>query len=332
MSAADAPLVSIITPSFNRAHLLSETIASVVSQDFTDWEMVIIDDGSTDNTAELVEEYSRNDPRIRWIRQENGGICRARNHGIEEARGRYLAFIDSDDCYCEGALGKLVEAMQGAPDSVKMVCGDLVFFNMKDQSRVPFKPPAPLPRPGLFHQMLFLKTCPVVLLASLIEKQAFVEVGFFDESYRSDELTEFCTRFVQHHDLLKVDAEIYLYRRHDGEQLSNNHAERRYCRDRLSYEFFYAMPLSTWFPKAQPGMELARRISFLARAMLKTRYPAYDTALSLLRLAEEQHHEPRREAFIARLEAAIPKLLMDNFASDKRISLGGEEVVAGMAN
>lgn len=319
MSAAAPPLVSIITPAFNRAHLIAETIDSVLRQDFGDWELIVVDDGSTDHTAEVVAEYARREPRIRLIRQDNGGLCRARNHGVAQARGRYLAFVDSDDCYCEGALGKLVVAMQAAPPAVKLVCGDLVFYNMADQSRVPYKPPPPRPRPELFQQVLFLQSNPIVLLAALVEKQVFVDLGLFDESYRSDELSEFCTRFVPHHDLRKIDVEIYLYRRHGGAQLSKNHAERRYCRDRLSHKFFYGMPLATWFPAARSDEELANGLSFLARKMLQSHYPAYDTALSLLRLAERHHHAPRRAAFIGQLEAAIPQLLQAKFGDDRRI-------------
>ena len=88
-------LISVVLPTYNRARCLSRSINSVLNQTFSNLELIIVDDGSTDNTRELVESFS--DPRIRYIYQENAGACAARNHGINEALGTYIAFQDSDD-------------------------------------------------------------------------------------------------------------------------------------------------------------------------------------------------------------------------------------------
>ncbi|MDX1349630.1 MAG: glycosyltransferase family A protein [Putridiphycobacter sp.] len=86
---------SIITPSFNRAHLLGETIESVLNQKFTDFELIIVDDGSTDHTKDLVNSYK--DVRINYIYQQNGERGKARNTGVKNAIGKYVFFLDSDD-------------------------------------------------------------------------------------------------------------------------------------------------------------------------------------------------------------------------------------------
>jgi glycosyltransferase involved in cell wall biosynthesis len=91
------PFFSIIIPTYNRAHFLSKAIESVLNQTFIDWELIIIDDGSTDNTKELVERYS--DERIHYIWQNNQERSSARNNGIKIARGQYICFLDSDDYY-----------------------------------------------------------------------------------------------------------------------------------------------------------------------------------------------------------------------------------------
>jgi teichuronic acid biosynthesis glycosyltransferase TuaG len=94
------PLVSIITPSWNVERLIGETIASVQAQTFGDWELLIADDCSTDNTASVIESHSARDPRVKLIRQpRNGGPALARQAAIEQAKGRFIAFLDSDDLW-----------------------------------------------------------------------------------------------------------------------------------------------------------------------------------------------------------------------------------------
>lgn len=92
-------LVSIITPSFNSAEFISETINSVLKQSYTNWELLITDDGSIDNTLAIVEEFCVVDNRIKIFKQENSGPALARNNSIKNASGQYLAFLDSDDLW-----------------------------------------------------------------------------------------------------------------------------------------------------------------------------------------------------------------------------------------
>ncbi|EEK47814.1 glycosyltransferase family 2 protein [Bacillus cereus ATCC 10876] len=106
-------LVSIITPSYNASSFIKETIQSVQSQTYTNWEMIIIDDVSKDNTCELIKEEIKKDNRIRLIElQENRGAAIARNTGINNARGKYVAFLDSDDLWLPEKLEKQLTFMQ----------------------------------------------------------------------------------------------------------------------------------------------------------------------------------------------------------------------------
>jgi teichuronic acid biosynthesis glycosyltransferase TuaG len=99
------PLVSIITPSWNVERLVGETIESVQAQTFTDWELLIADDCSTDNTPGVIESYAAKDPRIKLIRQpRNGGPALTRQGAIEHAQGRFMAFLDSDDLWLPSKL------------------------------------------------------------------------------------------------------------------------------------------------------------------------------------------------------------------------------------
>jgi teichuronic acid biosynthesis glycosyltransferase TuaG len=103
------PLVSIITPSWNVERLIGETILSVQAQTLGDWELLIADDCSTDNTAAVIESYAANDSRIRLIRQpRNGGPALARQTAIERAKGRFIAFLDSDDLWLPTKLERQI--------------------------------------------------------------------------------------------------------------------------------------------------------------------------------------------------------------------------------
>ncbi|MBQ3914697.1 MAG: glycosyltransferase family 2 protein, partial [Paludibacteraceae bacterium] len=92
-------LVSIITPLYNGERFIAQTIESVLTQTYTEWEMLIINDGSTDKSEEIALSYAEKDNRIRVYSQPNGGSASARNHGIRRAKGRYIALLDSDDLW-----------------------------------------------------------------------------------------------------------------------------------------------------------------------------------------------------------------------------------------
>lgn len=120
---AHAPLVSVILPAYNAAKTISETIQSVLNQDFIDWELLVINDGSIDNTAEIVSSFS--DERIHLIRNgENKGLIYTLNRGIELARGPFVARIDADDIALPTRFSKQIEVMENNPDVI--VCGSFM--------------------------------------------------------------------------------------------------------------------------------------------------------------------------------------------------------------
>ncbi|MHA6766852.1 glycosyltransferase family 2 protein [Sphingobium ummariense] len=105
------PFFSVVIPLYNRAHLVADTIQSVRSQDWTDYEIIVVDDGSRDDPEPVIAAIG--DPRVRYIRQENAGGGAARNRGIEAAVGRYIAFLDSDDLFLPGKLSTMAQALAG---------------------------------------------------------------------------------------------------------------------------------------------------------------------------------------------------------------------------
>lgn len=112
---------------------MAETIASVVRQSYTDWELIIIDDGSKDDTASIVKKYTNNE-KITYFYQENTGVSIARNHGIRKAKGEFIAFLDADDIWEKENLKKKVEFLQNNK-SIGWVYSDMYLTDEKDQKR-----------------------------------------------------------------------------------------------------------------------------------------------------------------------------------------------------
>lgn len=105
-------IVSIITPAYNAEAYIAETIESICNQSYTDWELIIVDDCSKDNTLSVVEEYAKRDKRIQLIKTpQNGGVAKARNIGLEHAKGDYISFLDSDDLWAPDKLEKQLKFM-----------------------------------------------------------------------------------------------------------------------------------------------------------------------------------------------------------------------------
>jgi len=108
--------VSIIIPSFNYGHFLDETLFSICQMNYQNWEVLVIDDGSTDNTEQIVCKLARKDKRILYFKQNRQGVSKARNEGLKYASGKYIQFLDADDFLSEGKLKFQVEFMETNPD------------------------------------------------------------------------------------------------------------------------------------------------------------------------------------------------------------------------
>lgn len=116
-------LISVIVPAYNAGKFISKCICSILKQTYTNFELLIIDDGSEDNTAAICAHYAQRDARIRYVFQENAGVSAARNHGLRLASGQYIAFVDADDWVDTRYLEELYMAMQG---HALAVCGHFI--------------------------------------------------------------------------------------------------------------------------------------------------------------------------------------------------------------
>src|SRR5262245_48027518 len=111
------PAVTVILPTYNRASFLPGAFESLDSQSFKDWDLIVVDDGSTDNTREIVHAFERAGGRaMRYVHQTNRGAYAARNRGLDEATGKYVAFFDSDDVWLPHHLARCVTALEEHPE------------------------------------------------------------------------------------------------------------------------------------------------------------------------------------------------------------------------
>lgn len=187
---ASAPKVSIILPAYNAEKYIAQSIESVLRQDFSDFELIIVDDGSRDSTLAICQTYT--DPRIRCVQQVNQGSSAARNHGLRLARGRYIAFLDADDVYCDGFLSNCVRVLDTSP-TVDVVCAGWQWVD-SELKPLPAPPHLALLEDDLVKQLLLGN--PFAVPAMMLRKECFAECGGFDESLVSGEDTDLWLRLA----------------------------------------------------------------------------------------------------------------------------------------
>ncbi len=127
----ETPFFSITIPAYNRGYILSETIRSIQDQSFSNWEVIVVDDGSKDNTREIVEQLASQDARIRYVYQQNAERSAARNNGADHSKGAYLMFLDSDDKYADGHLEKLYAFIQEKGCPVALFFSNMSYLTEK---------------------------------------------------------------------------------------------------------------------------------------------------------------------------------------------------------
>ena len=167
------PKVSVIIPTYNRAQFIGEAIHSVLKQSFQDFELIIIDDGSEDNTKEILKPYQ---DHLSYYYQENSGISKARNEGLNHAQGKYIAFLDSDDQWKSRKLEKQIELLE--KNSEYQICyTDEIWI--RDGLRVNPKKIHSKHSGWIFQHCLPL--CIISLSSAMIRRSLFEQIGFFDE-------------------------------------------------------------------------------------------------------------------------------------------------------
>lgn len=223
------PTVSVVIPSYNHAQFVCEAIDSVLGQTFTDLEVLVVDDGSTDDTRQRVAAYGQ---RVRYLYQENRGLSAARNAGIREAKGDWVAMLDADDVWHRELLQRMMLAADRFPDA--MVLGAPPCTAMPE--RLPDNPSI---RPVDVKD--FLVSTPITGSSTLVRRECFATAGLFEESLTSVEDRDMWLRLAARFPAYCVETPGWRYRQHAG-QMSRRAGRMLTNYRRVLAKFFHEHP------------------------------------------------------------------------------------------
>lgn len=218
---ATGPLVSAIIPVYNQERYLGSAIDSVLGQTFRDFELIVVDDGSTDRTPEVIASYGS---RVRAFRKPNGGGASALNLGIREARGEWIAWLSSDDLWEPTKLERQVAAIRGNP-SAALLYTDVLQIDAEGHAlgRQHF----PCPADPRERAILMVRRCFINGSSTLIRGDVFTAVGLFDEADRLTPDYDMWLRVVGRYEVVHIPEPLIRYRIHPGQTSANVHAMQR---------------------------------------------------------------------------------------------------------
>ncbi|MCF8414147.1 MAG: glycosyltransferase [Melioribacteraceae bacterium] len=202
------PSVSIILPTFNRSKLVERAVNSVINQSFSDWELLIIDDGSSDLTFQVIDKYLMNDQRIRYMKHKNRKLPFSLNAGILASSGKYITFLGSDDEYKVEHLKLRYDFLEGNPKidflhgGVKIIGDEFV----KDRNDL--------------TKSVHLSEC-IIGGTFMGKKEVFIELDGFENLAYSEDF-ELFERAKKKFRIEKVNYETYIYHREHGDSITNS--------------------------------------------------------------------------------------------------------------
>lgn len=239
----EQPLISIVVPVYNTEKYLDECVKSILAQSYTNWELILVDDGSTDTSLELCESWQSKDARIRVSHKENGGVSSARNVGIDKSRGEYLAFVDADDWVEPEYLQVLYQTL-GQTDLAICCVFDESDWNEKVKEEV-----VDLQKlrttPSQYANPVYTNyPCNKLFLTKLIQQHRIL----FPEDVRRCEDAYFVQDYLLHCKTISVSREkLYHYVQRDGSAMHSFYSG--VCKDEIplmqrQYDFFHLQGLA----------------------------------------------------------------------------------------
>lgn len=217
------PKVSIVIPIYNAEKFISGTIESVIAQTYPDWEIIAVNDGSTDKTPEILSKYKKGlSKKLQVITQENSGVSIARNKGISVARGKYVAFLDHDDLWMPEKLETQVKLLNSNKelglvytdsyviDERGDVQKDTLIKSIISKNILRIK----VFRGNIFNELFCIDFIP--LLAAMVRKEVFDKVGMFDTKYKISEDYDLFLKIAEIYPIDFVEQPLAKYRVHSG--------------------------------------------------------------------------------------------------------------------
>lgn len=215
MTAA-SPLISVVMPCFNAQKHLIDSIASVFRQTYSNLELIVVNDGSTDNSLEILRTID--DAKLHVLDQSNSGVCKARNLGIKAARGELIAFLDADDTWHPDCLNRLCQLLFSNNSAALAYCG-WQNVGLPGGEGKPFIPPDYEESNKL---ALLFKNCCWPIHACLTRKAVIFEAGLFDESLVTSEDFLLWLKIGSRHPIVRVPEVLAFYHFHEGHQATQD--------------------------------------------------------------------------------------------------------------
>lgn len=209
------PLVSVVIPCYNNASFVTASVNSVLSQDYPNIEVIVVDDGSRDNSVEVLEQFG---DKIRLIQQPNQGPAAARNTGLQAAQGHYIAFNDSDDFWLPGKLTAQVAHLEQHPDIGLCFCRwavwqqDIPFADMVQRYAADSASTDADPHYSGWLYIPLLKESVIHTITAVVRRDVLLDVGFFNADYRIGEDYDLWIRISRKYPMTKLNQVFALYR------------------------------------------------------------------------------------------------------------------------
>ena len=243
------PRISVIIPAYNQARYVSQSIESVLKQTFPEFELIVVDDGSTDETPQIIASIQ--DPRMRVIRQPNAGLSAARNTGLRASSSPLVTFLDADDYFLPDKLKVLNEFLEDHPE-IGLVAGHPIYIN--DAGDIVSRPPMSQTRLGL-PELLFEN--PICVSGILLRRVWLERVGVFDETLRACEDWDLWLRLLAAGcQMAWVEHYVVAYRVHPGQMTSQAGRMRKAIFTTLD-KFFSQQVAENWMDKKSAAYALA---------------------------------------------------------------------------
>lgn len=212
------PHISVIIPAYKAENFIAQTVQTVLDQSYTDFELLIVDDGSPDDQANVIKQLEAQDNRVRYIYKENGGVSSARNLGFKQSKGQLLAFLDADDLWFSDNLEKKVQRFQ-EDQAFGLVHSNADVINENGQPTGEIKEG----KEGyiLDDLLAWNGTCIPAPSSILVKREVLEKVGLFHERLSNSADQEFFFRVAKDYKIGKVDAVTWQYRVHGNNMHSN---------------------------------------------------------------------------------------------------------------
>ncbi len=255
------PKVSVIIPTYNRLPMLKEAIHSVLLQDFEDFELIVVDDGSTDGTPDEIRGMGG---RVRLIQHlENRGVSAARNRGILHARGKYIAFLDSDDLWVKGKLKIQVHFLDENPHYPLCYTDEIWIRRGKRVN--------PMKKHAKYSGWIFEKCLPLCIISpssAVMRRSLFTKVGLFDEALPVCEDYDFWLRVSARFPIFFINKKLIIKRGGHSDQLS----QRSWGNDRYRVIALEKLLSEPYIDEEKRGLilkEMKKKCQILSKGYLK---------------------------------------------------------------